>query len=382
MRIAVVHSFYDPKEPSGENAVVLAQLRALRDRGHEVGLIARHTGELKKSPGYPARAALAAAGVHGPDPSRELSDFAPDVVHVHNLFPNWGSSWLREWGHRTVVTLHNHRTVCSNALLWRDGGDCHECLDHSTLAALEHRCYRKSRLATLPLAIASRDKGSHSRILHDVAQVLVLNSGAGVLYAELASAPVKVLPNFVEPSQSLGLARSTDRIVFVGRLTHEKGILQLIEQLPEEYGLDVLGDGPLRPDVESLADGVRIVFHGQQPPGEVLHAMQSSAALVIPSLWSEGVPTTALEALSSGTPVVVSKHVASAEDLTEGGAGEIYDPAEPSHLRNALEKVAAARDGYSSAGLSLHRRRFSRAAWLQEIESVYSAVAEQAESNG
>ena len=52
MRIAVVHSFYDERTPSGENTVVEEQVRTLAAAGHDVRLFARHTSDLAGRPGY------------------------------------------------------------------------------------------------------------------------------------------------------------------------------------------------------------------------------------------------------------------------------------------------------------------------------------------
>ena len=51
MKIAVVHSFYSTRQPSGENVVVQLQARALQEAGHEVSLIAAQTDRLESEPG-------------------------------------------------------------------------------------------------------------------------------------------------------------------------------------------------------------------------------------------------------------------------------------------------------------------------------------------
>src|SRR2546421_567820 len=88
-RIAVVHSFYTSQVPSGENAVVAAQVESLRNNGLDVELFATATDEVAGQRWNPARSAARVATGHGRSPGRALRDFQPDVVHVHNLFPNW-----------------------------------------------------------------------------------------------------------------------------------------------------------------------------------------------------------------------------------------------------------------------------------------------------
>ncbi len=127
MRIALVHSFYRSDAPSGENVVVMLQAEALRTAGHEVLLVSRHTDEEMRSRLYDVRSAVRVATGVGPDPTAQLRRFRPDVVHVHNLFPNFGERLLASWEGPLVATLHNFRPVCANALLFREGQVCTKC---------------------------------------------------------------------------------------------------------------------------------------------------------------------------------------------------------------------------------------------------------------
>ena len=58
MRIALVHSYYSSRVPSGENRVVDAQARALRDVGHEVQVVAELTDRRLRRRTYPLEAAF------------------------------------------------------------------------------------------------------------------------------------------------------------------------------------------------------------------------------------------------------------------------------------------------------------------------------------
>jgi hypothetical protein len=84
----MVHSFYSSAQPSGENTVVLNEVDALRRAGHEVALFAAHTDELEGEVFYKLRSGMRVATGYGRNPLKAINDFSPDVVHVHNLFPN------------------------------------------------------------------------------------------------------------------------------------------------------------------------------------------------------------------------------------------------------------------------------------------------------
>ena len=61
MRVAIVHSYYSNRQPSGENVVVDAQAAALRAQGVDVRIIAAQTDTLESNNGYKLRSALTVA---------------------------------------------------------------------------------------------------------------------------------------------------------------------------------------------------------------------------------------------------------------------------------------------------------------------------------
>ena len=154
-RVALVYSFYDSSEPSGENVAVRLKFDSMCAAGSDVHLVSVSMSELASSFAYKQRTAFNVATRRGVDPSRRLEALNPDIVHVHNLFPNFSSSWLERWPGPVVATLHNFRTMCANGILSRDGRDCFDCLGrYIAWPALRHRCYRSSLAATAPIVAA------------------------------------------------------------------------------------------------------------------------------------------------------------------------------------------------------------------------------------
>lgn len=375
MRIAVVHSFYAAAQPSGENAVVLDQVAALRSAGHEVHLLARETDKVGGGWLYPLSTALTAATGVGPDPGAELDVLQPDIVHLHNTFPNWGSRWTRNWSSRLVTTVHNFRPVCAAATLFRDGHDCEDCISRPVIPAVRYRCYRNSAAASTPLALGARPGGPFRRNLVRSAEVVVLNPYAQTLYERVLGRRVRLVPNFV-PASNLGQIARPEGWVFVGRLTEEKGIRLLLAGWPAGERLDVIGTGPLDAEIRHLASqrqGVRV--RGPMSREEVLSGLSSYEGLVVPSLWREGLPTAILEAMSAGRPSIVSSRVAAAEALRGQGVAMVYTPGNAASLVASLTYVRQHRESLRASCLSTHQSRYSQAAWLEAIETVYSAVA-------
>jgi glycosyltransferase involved in cell wall biosynthesis len=374
MRIAVVHSYYRSDKPSGENRAVDQQVAQLRDVGHEVLTIAQRSDDLVADKSYAARSGFTVVTGAGASPHQALVRFGPQVVHLHNTFPNWGVRWLRHWGPRTVVTMHNFRTVCAAATLFRDGHECRDCLQMPVLPAIAHACYGNSRAQSLPLAISSSPRGALRSVIRQCAAVVCLNRAAAAIFEEAgARGRTKVVPNFVH--QTPTEAPWQRQALFAGRLAPEKGVSQLVRSWPGDVPLHLVGAGPLRSQIErEVANNSMIEFAGPRPHTELILRLPSYACLIVPSLCAEGIPTVALEALAAAVPIVMSKHVAVAAEFEQAGAAITYDPSDVDSLRYAVRVVFASRDAMGKNARAMYLRNYSPIAWTREIEAVYAAV--------
>lgn len=372
MRIAIIHSYYSTRQPSGENVVVDVQAAALRAAGHNVQVISQHTDELESGRGYAIRAAWNVATGDGPSPMLALEKFQPDVVHVHNLFPNWGTRWLKEWSGPLVATMHNFRPVCATGTLYRGGATCTLCPDHSSLNAVKHSCYRGSAVASLPLAIRNFGGAARDAVLDRADRVITLSERARALYSGFGvpSEKIAIIPNFVdddgfEPDTAPGLAWA-----YIGRLTDEKGVRSLLAHWPVDEYLDVYGDGPLRPEVE--AAGANIRYRGAIPRSEVAGALARSQGLVFPSEWAEGLPTIYVEALAAGRAIVARSGNSAADDVAVSHSGTVYERS--AEIGPAL---SGARSGAREMGRHARARFesvFTRDAWLDRITDEYESM--------
>lgn len=367
-RIAVVHGFYSSRTPSGENVVVNLQVRALLEAGYDVEVFSIHQETAEEVPLYQVRAAARVATGRGASPS--LAHFAPDVVHVHNLFPNFGRRWVRKLGPRVVATLHNFRPICPAGTLFRDGSACTECPSQgNALPALRHGCY-KSRLATLPVAIGTRM--ARDPLLESAARLVVLSDVMKEHYvaAGVDEHRMVTIPNFVLEDSSVAAAASRSGWVYVGRLTPEKGIDRLIARWPAGERLTVLGDGPLMATLRGSA-GPNVEFLGSVGQPEVRKWLASSRGLVFPSLWPEGLPTVYLEALATGTPVLASRESIVGSLVASEGTGAVMG----SDLELDLRSAGMAFGDLSRRCRDVFETTYSQHSWSDAIGRLYEGVA-------
>lgn len=378
MRIAVVHSFYNSSVPSGENVVVRAQAAALERAGHEVLLVAQHSDDRLRRPTYPVEAALTTVTGIGPDPTRQLAAFRPDVVHVHNLFPNFDTRWPARWTGALVATMHNFRPMCAAGSLCLRGEICTRCPDGDPWAAVRNGCYRGSRVATLPLAWRNRRGVASDPVVRAAGSLVVISERAREVYADAGVDPgwLHVVPNFVDPPpEPAAPSTGRDRWLFVGRLSAEKGLTELLRSWPRGEHLDVVGDGPDRTALVAAApDTVR--FLGQLPHAEVRARMPGHAGLMFPSVWFEaGASQVYVEAMAAGLPTLAVEGNGTSDDITAHGLGVIVERNPTvAHIAAALDELRADRGELGERCVASYAARFTDDRWLAAIERVYAAA--------
>lgn len=379
IRIVIVHSFYSAAEPSGENAVVESEVSALRRAGYEVALIAERSDELTKSPLYPGAAALRVATGRGRSPLRRIEAFAPDVIHVHNLFPNFGRRWALALHRPLVATVHNYRPLCVSANLFRDGRVCTQCPDGDRFAGVRYGCYRGSRAASIPQAWANRRGLKGDPLLARADRVVVLSELAAEVYARagLDQSRIVISPNFIpddlDPGPPLGDA-AREGWLYVGRFSPDKGIVRLLETWPAYRYLRVVGAGPEERQIARLARG-RVEVLGVRDRAEVLELMRSSVGLVFPSLWFEGFPVVYAEALAAGLPVLAWRPSVVARLVAKDRTG--LATRWGADLNRTLTE---AEERFPSMQKDCRRRfeeRYSEAAYLARAEELYCLLTEK-----
>jgi glycosyltransferase involved in cell wall biosynthesis len=379
MRIAIVHSYYSSRQPSGENVVVDAQAAALVAAGNHVHVVARRTDDEERRPLHSVRAAWTVATGVGADPTDELRAFRPDVVHVHNLFPNFGTAWLSRWSGPVVATLHNFRPMCAAGTLYRDGAVCTACPDGDPMAALRNACYRESRVATLPLVASHRGGLLADPVVHRADALVVLTDAAAGIYRRYGvdGHRLHVVPNFVEAPPAADEAAGPDPDVercwvYVGRLSEEKGIEELAKVWPADVRLDVYGDGPLARCLARLT-GPNVHYLGSVDRAELRRRLPFYTGLVFPGRCLEGgYPLSVVEGLAAGLPVVAVAGSSAADLLARNGGGVVVaTDATSSDWSQIISAVQSTRAGLSRAARGVYDSRFSRSHWLRSIDAVY-----------
>ena len=380
MRIALVHSYYTAAQSSGENLVVDAQAEALARAGHEVSIFSRSTDEEAAAlSAYPLRAAYRTLTGRGPDPTRMLEAFRPDVVHIHNLVPNIGVGWVNRWPGPIVHTVHNYRALCSNANLFRDGKVCTECPDGKPWSGIVHGCYRDSRVKSIPITVRNARGVGRNTLLQRADALIVLSELQRGILARygVPEDNMVVIPNGLPDEAGLAEPQleppEVERWVTVGRLSPEKGVRELLAIWPAGVPLDVFGDGPERAQLERTAPA-GVVFRGQVSNMEVRAALPGYTGMVFPSRCFETQGMAIVEALAAGLPVVARAGSAGAEIACQGAVGWIYSEDATNSLRQAMQTVVKSGSGGRLSALQTFRNDFTQTVWSDTMERHFCTL--------
>ena len=334
MKILFVHNLY--QQAGGEDMVVAAEVELMRNHGHDVQLWNADNKNLP--PGLSGKIKTALNTVYSNDSlliaRDKLRKFKPDIVHVHNFFPQISPAIYDaclELGIPVVQTLHNFRLICPGALLLREGKICELCIKGSPYQAAKYGCYRHSKAGSLVVAHMVAQHRQRGTWRSKVNRFIALTDFAKHKFIEAGfpADKIAVKSNFLhELKQNRPISEHPQPgfALFVGRISEEKGIRTLLQAWTAMTGnveLKIAGSGPL----DALLPGNNnVIVLGRQNPSQIRQLMQQATFLIFPSEWYEGFPMVLLEAFAQGLPVLASRLGSMTNIIQDHENGLLYSP--------------------------------------------------------
>ena len=380
MKIALVHNFYSSRVPSGENQMVRQQYEALHRSGHDVRLFSFDNDVSLKSFFDRLQAAFTTSTAYGKSPQKEIYSFCPDIILVNNLFPNIGSRWIKNSLIPVVAILHNYRYFCATGLNFRNNKQCFDCSDISPLEGLKNKCYRNSFLATLPLTIAQIRREHFYNELQNFDQFIALSEGSRdkLVSVGLPGEKTTVIPNFIQDfteNKKVHRPINNGRWISVGRLSVDKGFVNLIENWPDGYELDIVGDGPEMQELVKRTDNkTNIRLLGQLDREVILKNLSEYSGAIHPSLWLEVCPLTVIEFLCAGLPIITLESNTSSVTLVESNSGIALNSFTKDTLQGALETIAENYEIFSKKARLTYLEHYTENSWVTSFDLVMNEL--------
>ena len=276
----------------------------------------------------------------------------PDVIHVHSI-PNLHPRLLDLFERRAAVlwSFHDVWPVCFRGTkLLPDGRPCTAPLGYRCVTGACHRpgsieglAADVARVLAHPLYLRMYRRttvATPSRYLRD----LLLQNG-------FESHRVRVVPLF---SRFAGCAAAPEpgscspaRVLYVGRLSPEKGSERLLDALSrlknEPWDAEVVGDGPLQDRLPAHAEGAglkdRVRFSGEADGSALEDHYRRASLVVMPSLVPESFGMVGVEAMAFGKPVVAFDAGGIAEWLVDGVNGFVVRHGDVAELADRMGRL-------------------------------------------
>ena len=247
--------------------------------------------------------------------NRFLEAADSDIVHAHNIYGGLTTSILdiaQRKGIPVVMTLHDYKLICPSYLMLNRGAVCESCRSGRFIHCLLKTCHKESLTASGVYCMESYlNKWLHK---YETIRYFICPSMFSLTkHAEHGIPKDRLLHirNFANLNEYKPQYDTGGYVLFVGRLSKEKGVLTLLNAVEHlDVPVRIVGDGPLKAEYESFVADRRmnhVTFEGYKSGDDLKQLYENAAFLVMPSEWYENAPMTILEAYAYGKPVVGSR---------------------------------------------------------------------------
>lgn len=320
-----------------------------------------------------------------------LKKLKPDIVHFHEI--NISNSFCmdhlkaaRQYGARVFYTVHLSALTCYTNMLVRNKKPCDGMLAAGTCTACSYNTFfnipyavarplsvvanlaaslgissvlKKGRLKTMlsvPLVI-KRKKRDIATAVQYLDKLVCLTDWYSkmLLYNDIPAEKIAVIKQALahHTNESRSIAKNAGaggpvKLVFIGRLQPQKGVLMLINAVsafaPGQFILDIYGKEEVRSDyfeqcISAATKTPGISWHGALKSNEVISTLRRYDMLCLPSTISEMSPLVIQEAFAAGIPVLASRGYGNAEQVEHGVNGLLFDMNSSAALTEQLNVI-------------------------------------------
>jgi glycosyltransferase involved in cell wall biosynthesis len=292
--------------------------------------------------------------VYNKDAFNKLSEFIdyfkPDIAHVHLYMGGLTSSILQALKYKNVPIIHSahdYRLICPSYLMIDAKNNiCERCKGNKYYNCILQKCSENNIFQSTVLCADAYYRKLFINPIDLIDRFIFVSEFQLNKHLEFNNNFRKksnVLYNFIKDFSDNNLkTKKGDYILFVGRLSKEKGIDILIEASKKlNLKLKIAGSGPL---LNYFKNDRNIEFLGYKNKEDIIDLIIHSKFLVIPSICYENNPMTVIEAFSLGKPVIGSRIGGIPELINDGENGFLFEAGNVEDLQNVIEKANSLED--------------------------------------
>lgn len=305
-----------------------------------------------------------------------LIDEKPDIACVHLMWGGLSPSIievLHQHGVPVVHVVHDYRMICPAYTFRRpDNMICEDCKGGKFYHCLAHKCSKgslaESGLMTLEMYLRQW-KNNPVKTIDGFIFVSQFCRDKHIEFdRRFEDIPNTVLYNCATIETTT--EERGDYFLFYGRLSHEKGVMTLLQSISQTPGIKyrIVGTGPLEQQIKDVVRQKRLTnveLLGYRTGEELKNLVRKSRFVIVPSEWYENNPMTIVEAYAVGTPVIGARIGGIPEIVQDESTGFLFESGYVVSLTNTINKANELTDA-QYASLSSECQTFASENFNQE----------------
>ena len=315
---------------------------------------------------------------------KALEEFKPDIVHINNFQRQLSASIIdavKEKNIPLIMTAHDLNSICPASIMLYNGEVCEDCITKGYTSCIKKKCIKNSMLKSVLGYIEKKYYDLH-KIFCKVDCIISPSefNKNQLLKGKLKCNDITVIHNFVNETKKTDYTLG-DGAFYFGRLSKEKGILNLIEAINNIPGarLIIAGDGPERENIQAYIKEHklenRITLLGYLNQNDIRENIRKCRFVTVPSIWYENCPYSILETMEIGKPIIGSKIGGIPELIQDGINGFTYEHNDVTKLTNILMKLFGNDETvkqFSKNSKQIFIQNYSAEAYYNKLMTVYN----------
>ena len=318
-----------------------------------------------------------------------LDEFKPDIVHLNNFQRQLSASIIDPIKRRNipiVFTAHDVQAICpAITMMDNDKNICEECMKGKYLNCIKKKCNKGSTLKSIVGAL----EGYYYRTKNIYTKKIDFIITPSEFYREkmiedgITENKIKALHNFVELKDYDLEVSDEEYALYFGRLSKEKGILNLINAFTKlkEGKLYIAGEGPEKETIENiikenkLEDRIKLL--GFLNADQMKDTIRKCKFVIVPSIWYENCPYSVMETLAIGKPVIGANIGGIPELVKNEQSGLTYKYDDIDELANKMETLFNNKELVTEYGVNAKKQAnelYGKDIYYKNIMSIYEKL--------
>ena len=315
---------------------------------------------------------------------KALEEFKPDIVHINNFQRQLSASIIdavKEKNIPLIMTAHDLNSICPASIMLYNGEVCEDCITKGYTSCIKKKCIKNSMLKSVLGYIEKKYYDLHKMFckVDCIISPSEFNKNQ-LLKGKLKCNDITVIHNFVNETEKTDYTLG-DCAFYFGRLSREKGILNLVEAINNIPGarLIIAGDGPESKNIQAYIKEHklenRITLLGYLNQNDIRENIRKCRFVTVPSICFENCPYSILETMEIGKPIIGSK-IGGIPELVKNdvnGYTYVYDCVDDltDKLKILFENDEKVNE-FSNNSKKLYKENYSAEAYYNKLMTVYN----------